>query len=133
MWETSGQHDNDGLQSSVYWGADVYLACYAIDRPISLANIRDKWVPDVSLYSPNIPIILVGSKSELRDSQNLSKTDQKLVPKEDVAVVAKEIGALEYLECSSATKDGVLAVFEAAARAVLLADQRKKSDKCALQ
>jgi len=40
--------------------------CFSIDSPDSLENIPEKWTPEVRHFCPNVPIILVGNKKDLR-------------------------------------------------------------------
>ena len=74
-------------------------------------------------HHPTTPIILVGTKLDLRDDQ---ETDDKLREKGLSAItypqaqaMAREIGAVKYLECSAKTQSGLKAVFDEAIRAVL--------------
>ena len=67
------------------------------------------------------------SFQDLRDNaktiQNLKQYQQEPVKIEDGKLMAKQINAVAYLECSAKNKDGVREVFETATRASL---QRKK-------
>merc|ERR1712106_831462 len=44
-----------------------------IDSPDSLENIPEKWTPEVKHFCPNVPIILVGNKKDLRNDPNTIK------------------------------------------------------------
>ncbi len=94
--------------------ADVVIMCFALDNPDSLQNITDKWVPEISGKCPKCPFILVGTKLDLRKDKKA-----KTMPQSKGKAVAKSIEAVNYLECSSVTKHGVMEVFEAAAKTVL--------------
>ena len=66
-----------------------------------------QWYPEVSCYSPNTPIILVGTKLDLRDNK---ETIEKLKEKRLAPItypqglqMMEEIGAVKYLECSALT------------------------------
>lgn len=78
-----------------------------------------QWYPEVSHFCPSTPLILVGTKTDLRTDQTtirmLSAQGQSPVTPEYGASIAKEIGAL-YKECSAKTGKGVKDVFEAALR-----------------
>ncbi len=60
-------------------------------------------------FCPNVPIILVGNKKDLRNDQQtlreLSKMKQEPVRSEQGRAMAEQIGAYAYLECSAKTKD----------------------------
>merc|ERR1712018_974687 len=104
-------------------GTDVILMCFSIDSPDSLDNIPEKWTPEVRHFCPNVPIILVGNKKDLRNDPNtikeLAKMKQEPVKPEDGRTMAEKINAFAYLECSAKSKEGVREVFETATRAAL--------------
>ena len=57
---------------------DVFLICFSIVNPASLENVRAKWYPEVRHHCPNIPIILVGTKLDLReDKETIEKLREK--------------------------------------------------------
>ncbi|CCJ31067.1 unnamed protein product, partial [Pneumocystis jirovecii] len=70
LWDTAGQEEYDRLRPLSYPESDVILICFAIDYPPSLENVTDKWYPEVTHFCPDIPIVLVGLKSDLRRNQN---------------------------------------------------------------
>lgn len=55
------------LRPLAYPGADVFLICFSLVSSKSLANARDRWMPEVSRYVPNAPVILVGTKADLKE------------------------------------------------------------------
>ncbi|XP_077443921.1 ras-like GTP-binding protein RHO [Stigmatopora argus] len=130
LWDTAGQEDYDRLRPLSYPDTDVILMCFSVDSPDSLENIPEKWVPEVKHFCPNVPIILVGNKKDLRNDENvrnsLSRLKLEPVRPEDGRAMAARIGAHDYLECSARTKEGIWEVFETAARAAL---QKKKSGR----
>ncbi|XP_077567722.1 ras-like GTP-binding protein RHO [Stigmatopora nigra] len=130
LWDTAGQEDYDRLRPLSYPDTDVILMCFSVDSPDSLENIPEKWVPEVKHFCPNVPIILVGNKKDLRNDDvvrsKLSRLKLEPVRPEDGRAMAARIGAHDYLECSARTKDGIWEVFETAARAAF---QKKKSGR----
>jgi len=133
LWDTAGQEDYDRLRPLSYPDTDVILMCFSMDSPDSLENIPEKWTPEVKHFCPNVPIILVGNKKDLRLDENtkseLIKLKQEPVGYDDGKVMAEKIHAYDYLECSAKTKDGVREVFETATRAALQTKKAKKG-KC---
>jgi len=92
-----------------------------------------KWYPEISHHAPNIPIILVGTKLDLRDDP---KTIQGLRDKRMAPITypqgiqrQKEINAVRYLECSALTQKGLKNVFDEAIRAVLMPAPKPSSKK----
>nr|XP_015203766.1 PREDICTED: transforming protein RhoA-like [Lepisosteus oculatus] len=128
--------DYDRLRPLSYPDTDVILMCFSIDSPDSLENIPEKWTPEVKHFCPNVPIILVGNKKDLRNDEHtrreLAKMKQEPVKPEEGRDMANRIGAFGYMECSAKTKDGVREVFEMATRAALQARRGKKTSKCLL-
>ncbi|KAG5519412.1 hypothetical protein PMAC_002039 [Pneumocystis sp. 'macacae'] len=104
LWDTAGQEEYDRLRPLSYPESDVILICFAIDYPPSLENVTDKWYPEVTHFCPDIPIVLVGLKSDLRKNQNAIRLlrAQGLFPVtyQQAVAVADEIKA-QYMECSS--------------------------------
>ena len=123
LWDTAGQEDYDRLRPLSYPQTDVFLACFSIISPASFENVKAKWYPEINHHCPNVPIILVGTKIDLREDK---ETINRLAEKKLAAVshqqgmqLAKEIKAIKYLECSALTQTGLKAVFDEAIRAVL--------------
>lgn len=92
-----------------------------------------QWFPEVSHHCPNTPIILVGTKLDLReDKETIDKLkEKKLAPitYPQGLAMAKEIGAVKYLECSALTQKGLKTVFDEAIRAVLCPKPKPKKKK----
>jgi len=114
LWDTAGQEDYDRLRPLSYPDTDVILMCFSIDSPDSLQNIPEKWVPEVKHFCPNVPIVLVGNKKDLRNNGV-----NKCVRVTEGEQMATRIGAVAYVENSALTKEGVRNVFELATRASL--------------
>jgi Ras family protein A len=131
----AGQEDYDRLRPLSYPDTDVILMCFSIDSPDSLENIPEKWNPEVRHFCPNVPVVLVGNKKDLRNDEStkkeLMKMRQEPVRPEQGRGMADKIGAYAYLECSAKTKEGVREVFETATRGALSSKKSKRS-KCLL-
>lgn len=105
-----------------YPNTDVFLVCFSVINPNSFENIRAKWYPEVSHHCPNAPIILIGTKTDLRENEDalerLATKRQVPVSFEQGLQMSKEIEAYKYMECSALTQKGLRQVFEEAVRAV---------------
>ncbi|GLD74101.1 rho-related GTP-binding protein RhoG-like isoform X1 [Lates japonicus] len=129
--------DNYSAQMSVDGRTtNVFIICFSIGSPSSHANVRHKWHPEVSHHCPNVPILLVGTKKDLRgDAETVKKLkEQGLAPttQQQGNALAKQIGAVKYMECSALQQDGVREVFADAVRAVLYPVTKKNPKKCVL-
>ncbi|GFO49337.1 ras-related c3 botulinum toxin substrate 2 [Plakobranchus ocellatus] len=118
LWDTAGQEDYDRLRPLSYPGADVFLLCFAINNKASAANIKVKWYPELDFHCPRVPIVLVGTKLDLRFDKNLT-TAKTLIPKSEGEKIAKNIKAVKYIECSALTQQNLSEVFDEVVRANL--------------
>ena len=123
LWDISGQEDYVRLRPLSYPQTDVFVLCFSIASPASFDNIRELWAPELKNHSPNTPIILVGTKLELRNDddtkERLSKARQKPVKYSEGLQMQREIGAVKYLECSVKRMEGLNEVFHEAILAAL--------------
>lgn len=91
--------------------------------PVSFENVRAKWYPEVHHHNPKTPVILVGTKCDLRDSrevvEELRAKKANPVTMQQGLALSKEIGAVKYIECSALAQRNVKQVFDEAIRVVL--------------
>ncbi|CAK8675211.1 unnamed protein product [Clavelina lepadiformis] len=136
LLDTAGSEDYNRLRPLAYPQTDVFLICFSIASPTSYENVRHKWYKELLHHCPNTPVILVGTKLDLRDDKETVAELQKMksVPltKNQGLQLAKEIKAIKYLECSALTQNGVSTVFEEAIRAVLYPEKPPQSKPCKL-
>ncbi|KAK1341583.1 hypothetical protein QTO34_017998 [Cnephaeus nilssonii] len=115
--------DNYSANVMVDSKPDVFLICFSLVSPASYENVRAKWFPEVRHHCPSTPIILVGTKLDLRDDKDTIEKlkEKKLAPitYPQGLALAKEIDSVKYLECSALTQRGLKTVFDEAIRAVL--------------
>ena len=79
-----------------------------------------QWYPEIEHHAPGVPIILVGTKLDLREdpatAESLRQKKMEPVSYEQALIVAKEIKAHKYLECSALTQRNLKSVFDEAIR-----------------
>ncbi|KAL3320452.1 GTP-binding protein Rho1 [Cichlidogyrus casuarinus] len=144
MWDTAGQEDYDRLRPLSYPDTDVILIGFSIDSPDSLRNVKDKWIQEVKHFCPNVPVVLVGNKKDLRNDAyaiaELQKDGEHPVQYTEGKEVADEISeysfapvqfdrileAYAYCECSAKCNENVAEVFEQATKAALSMKKKKK-------
>uniref|UniRef100_A0A1I8F537 Ras-related C3 botulinum toxin substrate 1 n=1 Tax=Macrostomum lignano TaxID=282301 RepID=A0A1I8F537_9PLAT len=104
-----------------YPQTDVMIVCFSLEKPVC-DNVRSKWVPEVRHYAPEAPILLVGTKRDLREDpdtiERLRAKGKAPVSTEKGLALAKEVQAAAYLECSSKLQSEVKSVFDEAIRLV---------------
>ncbi|TIB68125.1 hypothetical protein E3P77_01345 [Wallemia ichthyophaga] len=138
LWDTAGQEDYDRLRPLSYPQTDVFLIAFSIASPTSLENVKYKWIPELKHHAPNVPIILVATKVDLRNDrltiQRLADRGMNPISWSEGSKLAKEIGAVRYLECSAKSQLGLKAVFDEAIRIVLIPPARhsKKNKGCVI-
>jgi len=118
LWDTAGQDDYDATRKISYPNTDVFVICYAVDSNASFKNVTQKWNLEIREFSKKAPILLVGTKCDLRDDKDPSK-NASLITYEQGAQLAKEIIAIRYMECSAKTQKGLKQVFDEAVRIAL--------------
>ncbi|KAJ7944138.1 Rac-like GTP-binding protein [Quillaja saponaria] len=128
LWDTAGQEDYNRLRPLSYRGADVFILAFSLISKASYENVSKKWIPELKHYAPGVPIILVGTKIDLRDDKQFFIDHPGAVPITTAQgeELRKLIGAPAYIECSSKTQQNVKAVFDAAIRVVLQPPNKKK-------
>ncbi|MBA0607638.1 hypothetical protein Godav_019914 [Gossypium davidsonii] len=131
LWDTAGQEDYNRLRPLSYRGADVFLLAFSLISKASYENVSKKWIPELRHYAPGVPIILVGTKLDLRDDKQFFVDHPGAVPITTAQgeELRKLIGAPVYIECSSKTQQNVKAVFDAAIKVVLQPPKQKKKKK----
>merc|ERR1712173_121673 len=134
MGDTAGQEDYDRLRPLSYPQTDVFLVAFSIISPHSFDNVKSKWWPEIQHHAPGVPIVLIGTKSDLRNDQNtinqLQQKGMKFVEAHDIETIKKDINAVTYIECSALTQEGLKSVFDEAIRAALKPKNVKKGNTC---
>ncbi|KAK5118291.1 Rho GTPase [Meristemomyces frigidus] len=137
LFDTAGQEDYDRLRPLSYPQTDVFLVCFSVTSPASFENVREKWFPEVHHHCPGVPCLIVGTQTDLRDDpqvrDKLAKQKMQPVRKEDGERMAKDLGAVKYVECSALTQYKLKDVFDEAIVAALeppVAKTGKKREFC---
>ena len=130
LWDTPGIEDWDRLRPLSYPDSHVILICFAIDHPDSLANVWEKWISEILHFCEGLPIMLVGLKKELRKDprtiEELLRVGQHPVTTSEGEEMRGKIGALQYMECSAKTNEGVRELFGVATRAAWHAGESQR-------
>ena len=99
-------------------------------------NVKAKWHPEINNHCPGTPVVLVGTKADLRDDpqtqKQLSEKNMKMVSADGAEQLRADINAVTYVECSALTQDGLKNVFDEAIRAALSPKKTTNKSVCTL-
>ncbi|KAJ4951161.1 hypothetical protein NE237_027993 [Protea cynaroides] len=131
LWDTAGQEDYSRLRPLSYRGADIFVLAFSLLSRASYENVLKKWMPELRRFAPNVPIVLVGTKLDLRDNKGYLADQMGFgaITSAQGEELRKQIGAAAYIECSSKTQQNVKAVFDTAIKVVLQPPRRKEIAK----
>lgn len=143
LWDTPGEEQYQSLRRLSYPNCDVFVVCFSVNSRKSFENVQTKWLPELKNYAPITPFVLVATKQDLRPRQSLTRnltpgvtedpklqSDDKFVQFHEGLMLANEVGAFAFLECSALGNNaGVMEVFEKAARSVLREVKSPKHDQ----
>ncbi|CAG0900967.1 unnamed protein product [Cyprideis torosa] len=152
LWDTAGQEEYSSLRQLSYKHTQIFLLCYAVNSDASFENIRLKWIPELRHCNPRTPILLVGTKTDLRDAAEQGNAAGGDSGKEngEAATVAPSGGgegnrfvstkeghrmkgkvkANGFVECSARTGSGLQEVFEEAVRIALRESTKTTKRSC---
>jgi len=123
LWDTAGQEDYDNMRPLSYPQTDVFLLMFSIISPTTFANVKSKWIKELRHHCPGVPILLVGTKGDLRDAEQMkdvmARKGISMVSREEAEQRAKDLGCTAYYECSALTQDNLKTVFDDAVRTAL--------------
>lgn len=96
--DTAGQETYDKLRKSLAYDSnpDVIVICYALDNEKSYNNVRSYWYPEIKQYAPKASTILVGTKKDLRYTEDTTLMKSYM----DGLDLKADIGASTFFECS---------------------------------
>ena len=138
LWDTAGQEEYDRLRPLAYPLTKIFLLCFSLVSPKTYHNTLTKWGPEIQHYCKEVPILLVGTKLDLREDE---ETVAKLRTNQLTPItypqglsMANDVGAVKYLECSAKTNQGLQQVFESAIEIVLYpsAPPKRQCEQCRL-
>jgi len=140
IWDTAGQEEYDRVRPLSYPNTDVFIICYSTTSRTSLEKVKGKWLPEIRVYKPNTPVVLVGTKCDVRkNSKDHKKLHSKglectFVDADNAKKVGDELGAARVMQCSAKTQEGLENVFGEAIKVALTSrfKAKKKRNKCVL-
>ncbi|XP_070498357.1 ras-related protein Rac1-like [Chironomus tepperi] len=133
LWDTAGHEDYERIRPIAYPQTDVFLICFSLISQDSFDHVKSKWLPEIRHHCPHTPIILVGTKLDLRSDKRRKKDiKEHPITYPQGCGLAKKIGALKYMECSALTQKGLNELFDEVIRVALNAAKQQVSRRCIL-
>lgn len=128
-------HGGDNLaiiRDLSYSKTNVFLLCFACNRPESMASLETLWMPEILKHTPDACFIFVCTKTDLRNDSEASRTTQRnyhrdIIGFEEGKRNASRFKAKYYEISSMEDADSLSRLFTDATK---LALQRSKGDKC---
>ena len=140
LWDTAGQEDYDALRPLSYPQTDVFLVCYSIISRASFSNVETKWWPELKHYAPGTPAVLVATKADLRDNEEvrerLARRKELPVTMEEGQKMADALGMDGFAQISALTQEGLQEAMRKAIDAAMMPRKKKtasgRNDKCSI-
>jgi cell division control protein 42 len=110
LFDTVGIEDYDRIRHLTYQQTEVFLVFAMIGSEAQFFNVENKWVPEITLYCPGVPFIIVGIKDTTENSPwhaSVNLGDREAFGNR----LAKKLGAVKYMECDICSTQGVDNVF----------------------
>lgn len=103
IWDTAGQERYRAITSAYYRGAVGALLVYDISKKLTFENV-ERWLKELRDHAePNIVVMLVGNKSDLRHRRAVSTEE---------AMAFAEANNLAFIETSALDATGVDNAFQ---------------------
>ena len=110
LWDICGGPDaNERLRPLGYPNTNIFLLCYSVDTQ-HFQNMKTVWYAELQSYCPDVPVILVATKTDLRDDVNVTNAFTMQQGKK----MAEEINAMYYMEISAIRGEGLDELFQRA-------------------
>ena len=108
LWDLAAQEKYDLSRQLFFQGCTGALFVYDMTRPTTKNNIRVKWYEDLLKFAGTKAAkegmyLLLGNKSDLKDSRRVTK--------EEGQELCKELNAIEFIETSAKYGDNVEKAF----------------------
>ena len=138
LWDTESQEERAAARQGNYHETDVFCVCFSLVDVESFKNVEKKWCKEVRQFAPKAPIVLIGTKLDLRDEQKKrgkgggGQHPAEVVTQKEAKKMARKIGALKYIECSALKQRGYVDVLNEAVRAVTTKATKKGKGKCVI-
>ncbi|XP_010744408.3 rho-related GTP-binding protein RhoF [Larimichthys crocea] len=133
LYDTAGQDDYDRLRPLSYQEANLVLVCFDVTNPTSFENVLIKWFPEVRHFCRDVPVILIGCKTDLRKdkecARKLKAVNLAPITYTQGEETRQQMKAELYLECSAKYQENVDDIFKEATKTTLAFIKKQKNYK----
>ncbi|KAH0454535.1 hypothetical protein IEQ34_016459 [Dendrobium chrysotoxum] len=131
IWDTAGQERFRAVTSAYYRGAVGALIVYDISRRQTFENVG-RWLNELNTHSDmNVVTILVGNKSDLKDSREVSLEEGKALAEAE-GLFFMETSALDSSNVATAFQTVVKEIYDILSRKVFQSQENKKQENLLL-
>ncbi|XP_020587411.1 ras-related protein RABA5a [Phalaenopsis equestris] len=131
IWDTAGQERFRAVTSAYYRGAVGALIVYDISRRQTFENVG-RWLNELNTYSDmNVVTILVGNKSDLKESREVSVEEGKALAEVE-GLFFMETSALDSSNVTAAFQTVVKEIYDILSRKVFQSQENKKQENLLL-
>ena len=135
--EPSIADDNDLYRPALYPTANVILVFFSCCNIRSFERVETQWLPEILKHAPNAALILVCTKTDLRNDpatiQSVQNDHHRLpIDTEEGQRTAKRLGFKSYLEISTLTQPQTLQTLFTSAAKLALRQSTSKKATCTL-
>eukprot|EP01091_Cochliopodium_minus_P010941 TRINITY_DN3011_c0_g1_i2.p1 TRINITY_DN3011_c0_g1~~TRINITY_DN3011_c0_g1_i2.p1 ORF type:complete len:205 (-),score=45.17 TRINITY_DN3011_c0_g1_i2:83-697(-) len=132
--DTGSQDEFANTRSKYYHNAQIILICFSLISSPSFQSVEQKWIKEIKNTNPNVPILLIGTKLDLRNNEKMVERlkDKNMHPisGSEGLETCKKIVALGYFEISvEEDKNALQKVFTDAIKLVFDPPSTKKKKK----
>ncbi|KAA8526256.1 hypothetical protein F0562_008541 [Nyssa sinensis] len=110
IWDTAGQERYRAITSAYYRGAVGALLVYDVTRHVTFENVR-RWLKELRDHTdPNIVVMLIGNKSDLRHLVAVPTEDGKALAERE-SLYFMETSALEATNVDNAFAEALTHIY----------------------
>ncbi|CAG5116648.1 unnamed protein product [Candidula unifasciata] len=117
------EEQNPKFRHSLYAGTHIFVVCFSVIKPESLKHVEEVWIPEIRLYAPDTPFILVGAQADLRSvdviRDMLAASGHQPVSTIEGITFARRVGAACYIETSPEVEKNIRKLINSAIASVL--------------
>uniref|UniRef100_A0A0N5AI47 Ras-related C3 botulinum toxin substrate 1 n=1 Tax=Syphacia muris TaxID=451379 RepID=A0A0N5AI47_9BILA len=128
LFDTGSLEDSLPSRLRLYPNTDIFLICFSVIVPTSFESIKTQWLPEIRQNCPAAKFLIIGLQVDLRHTlkKTLARGENLFITTEEGNSLARELGAIKYVECSSHARSAMKKVFDEVILGLMKADRNYK-------